>query len=185
MRQIADYQAKLLNIETKNHVENVSDMSVFIARKFSFTDKELYLLKIMAKFHDIGKTIIPIHILERNGPLTDEELLLVRKHPEEGLRIMRNFGFLDEETKVIIQHHEKPNGKGYPKGLKGDEIDFAASIVSVVDVMDALLSDRAYKTRWSPEKVKDFFIDNDEYFHQEVVDMVLINFRQLLGLRKF
>jgi len=182
--QIQKYQDDLMNVETKEHVENVSIMTVFVARKFGYTDTELYELKEIARFHDIGKVKIPVEVLERNGPLTDEEWKLVRKHPIMGRDIMRDFGFTDEETAIVYQHHEKPDGSGYPQGLYRKDIKFEALIVSVVDVMDALLSDRSYKQGWKPEKVKEFFEKNEEGFCPIVVECVLDNFEELLKLRK-
>ena len=183
-KQIQKYQNDLLNVETKEHVENVSLMTVFVARKFGYSDEELYELRELAKFHDIGKIKIPVEVLERNGPLTDDEWDLVKQHPIFGRDIMRDFGFTDEETAIIHQHHEKPDGSGYPLGLYRKDIKFEALIISTVDVMDALLSDRAYKKGWEPEKVKEFFEKNEEGFCTIVVECVLENFEELLNIRR-
>jgi len=183
--QILSYQDKLFNVETQEHVENVSHMCVFIARKFDFTEEEIYDLSIISRFHDIGKIKIPLEILERNGPLTDEEWDLVKQHPILGRDILRNFGFKDEDTAVVHQHHEKCDGSGYPFGLTRNEIRFEAKILGVVDVMDALLSDRAYKRGWEVERVRKFFEKNEEGFCPEVVKVILENFEELINLRVY
>jgi HD-GYP domain-containing protein (c-di-GMP phosphodiesterase class II) len=176
-------QNRLLNIETKEHVENVSRMCVFIAEKFDFTEEEIYNLSIISKFHDIGKIEIPIEILDKKEKLTTEEWELVREHSLIGRNILRNFGFRDEDTEVIYQHHEKCDGTGYPLGLMCNEIRFEAKILSGVDVMDALLSDRAYKKAWPVEKVRDFFQKNEEGFCKRVVETILEHFDELISLR--
>jgi HD-GYP domain-containing protein (c-di-GMP phosphodiesterase class II) len=181
--QILLYQDKLLNIETKEHVENVSRMCVFIAGKFDFTEEKIYNLSIISRFHDIGKIEIPIEILDKNGPLTGEEWSLIKQHPMMGRDILRNFGFRDEETTVVHQHHEKCDGSGYPLGLTCNEISFEAKILAIIDVMDALLSDRSYKKAWPVEKVRDFFEKNEEGFCEAVVDAIMEHFDELISLR--
>ena len=184
IEQIDFYQNKLFNVETRDHVRNVSEMTVYIAEILGFSDDELYKIREISRFHDIGKIRIPLDVLERNGPLTDEEMKLVRKHPEYGRDILRDFGYSDEELTMVLQHHEKPDGSGYPFGLIGQEISIEAKIIGVVDVMDALLSPRAYKKAWSEEKVKDFFIKNEENFSEIIIKVVLKHFDNLLLLRR-
>ena len=181
--QLLEFQDNLLNVETKEHIDNVSIMTVYMARLFGFTDEELLELKDIARLHDIGKVKIPLDILERNGPLTDEEWILVRQHPTFGRDIMRDFGFTDEETAVIHQHHEKPDGSGYPLGLTKKDIKFESLIISAVDVMDALLSDRAYKRGWKVETVRKFFEKNEEGFCPVIIKKLLEHFDELLKLR--
>jgi len=182
--QILNYQNKLFNTETKEHIENVSSMALFLAGFFNFTDNELYNIRNMSLLHDIGKVKIPLYILERNGPLTDEEYKLVKRHSEFGRDILREFGFKDDELAIIYQHHERCNGSGYPLGLKKEEIKLEAKIVQVVDVIDALLSDRVYKKAWNKIKVKKYIKENEEAFCKDIVDIVLDNFEELISLRK-
>lgn len=182
--QVLNYQNKLFNIETKEHVENVSRLTLYIARHFDFSDEELFHLGEIAKFHDIGKIKLPKEILERNGPLTDDEWELVKKHPIFGRDILREFGFTDDETIMVHQHHERCNGEGYPLGLTKDEIELEAKIIGIVDIMDALLSDRSYKEGWHPNEVKEFFIKNEEHFCQKIVDIIVNNFEEMLTLRQ-
>jgi putative nucleotidyltransferase with HDIG domain len=184
--QIMDYQKRLLNVETSEHIHNVASMVIFLASKMckNISDEKLLHLHTMALFHDIGKINIPLEILERDGPLTDGEYELIKQHPKYGKDILHDFGFTDEEIEIVYQHHEKPDGSGYPRGLKNDEIMMEAHILSSIDILDALLSDRAYKRGWEPEKVKEFFIKNEEGLHQAVVDNIIEHFDELLKLRK-
>jgi len=183
-RQIYLYQQKLFNIETEDHVENVSTMTVYIAGFFGFSEEELYFIKTMAVFHDIGKIKIPIEILEKKDRLTDAEWRIIKKHPMYGRDILRDFGFKNEELSLITQHHEKCDGTGYPEGLESHEISLEAKILGAVDVMDALLSDRAYKDGWEPERVREFFEKNDEGFCPIVVEKILEEFDNLINIRK-
>lgn len=177
-------QASLFNIETKEHVNNVSNMCLHLSSFFNFSESKIYTIKIMSVFHDIGKIKIPLEILEKKEPLTSEEWEEIKKHPICGKDILIQFGFNEEELNMIIQHHEKCDGSGYPYGLTHNEIALESKILSVVDVMDALLSDRAYKKRWEIEQVREFFEKNEEGFCQEVVDVLLREFDNLINIRK-
>ncbi|MFN2465929.1 MAG: HD-GYP domain-containing protein [Candidatus Dormibacteria bacterium] len=95
--------------------------------------------------HDIGKLHIPDSILLKPGPLSDEELMVMKQHPEMGLDILARLGKFDEEAEVVIAHHERIDGSGYPRGLKGDQIPLGARILAVADTYDVLVSDRPYR----------------------------------------
>ena len=100
--------------------------------------------------HDIGKSIVPLRILNKKGPLTHVEREIIKKHPEKGYQILKKCNEVSEEIKIIIlQHHERHNGDGYPKGLKGDQIHIYAKICMIADVFDALTSYRPYKEKYS------------------------------------
>jgi len=97
-------------------------------------------------FHDIGQYTIPKHINQRKGPLSSEEWEIMKKHPEEGYKLLKKFGVMTDEMKVIvIQHHERHNGSGYPFGLMGDEIHTYSKICAISDAFDALTSNRPYR----------------------------------------
>ena len=112
-----------------------------------------------APLHDVGKIVVPDHILKKPGPLTEEEFEQMKRHASEGGRVVREVlgGVTDEEylsfaSDVAACHHEKWNGKGYPNGLSGEAIPLSARIMAIADVYDALISERCYKKAMSPEK---------------------------------
>ena len=109
--------------------------------------------------HDIGKMGIPDQILNKPGTLSDEELAIMRQHPVLAYRLLSGIEYLRPALDIPYAHHEKWDGSGYPRGLKGEEIPLTARIFTVVDVWDALTSDRLYRaTRWSPEATRDYLV---------------------------
>ena len=103
--------------------------------------------------HDIGKLSVPEHILLKPGPLTEEEWKIMRLHPVYAFELLSGIAYLREALDIPYAHHEKWDGSGYPRGLKGQEIPLAARIFAIVDVWDALRSDRPYRKGWEPESV--------------------------------
>ncbi|BEP28298.1 HD domain-containing phosphohydrolase [Helicovermis profundi] len=128
---------------THEHSHNVSKHALRIAKVINYDDLES--VEIAGKFHDIGKISVPSAILNKPGKLTKEEYEIIKKHPEEGYKIIKNSDFNQFIKDGVLYHHEKYNGMGYPKGLKGDQIPFIAQIIAVADVYDALTSNRAYR----------------------------------------
>jgi two-component system response regulator RpfG len=107
--------------------------------------------------HDIGKLSVPDAVLRKPGPLTDEEYALVRRHPEWGIELLTELGGFSEATKrLVLCHHERLDGSGYPRGLGADDLDLDARILGVCDVYDALLSSRVYREAWTPEAALEF-----------------------------
>ena len=129
---------------TSGHSRRVADMTLGIAKKMGISDGELVQIEHGALLHDIGKLRIPDSILWKPSELTPEEWEIMRKHPEYGYEFVRKIGFLKEAADIILSHHEKYDGTGYPRGLKGDEISFGARVFTMVDSIDALLYDRPY-----------------------------------------
>jgi diguanylate cyclase (GGDEF)-like protein len=115
-----------------------------LARAFGMTENEIQGVKTAALLHDIGKLAVPEHILSKPGPLTHEEFQKIRIHPQVGAEIISGVPFPYPVAPLILSHHERYDGKGYPSGLKGDEIPIGARILSVVDYFDALVSERPY-----------------------------------------
>jgi HD-GYP domain-containing protein (c-di-GMP phosphodiesterase class II) len=108
-----------------------------------------------ALLHDIGKMGIPDRILLKPGPLTDEEQLIMQRHPDYAYELLAPITFLRPALDIPYCHHEKWDGTGYPRGLKGEQIPLVARIFAIVDVWDALTSDRPYRRAWSPQAARD------------------------------
>lgn len=130
---------------TAGHSERVSALSVAIGRIMKLPDDDLEVLRLGALLHDIGKIGVPDEILRKAGPLTEVEYLVIKQHPVLGARILRTVPFLARHLPIVELHHERPDGAGYPNGLRNDDIPLAAHIVHVADAYDAMTSARAYR----------------------------------------
>ena len=117
------------------------------------SEEQIDLLTFSGHLHDIGKLAIPDSILLKPGPLTTDEFNAIKKHPVIGANIVGRLGLLTGEQRIILHHHERWNGKGYPGGLKGEAIPFLSRVLAVADVYDAMASDRAYRKRLADEVV--------------------------------
>ncbi len=132
---------------TKGHIQRVASYSYSIGLVMGLKEHELKTLKIGALLHDIGKIAIPDSILTKRGPLTPEEKEVIKRHPALGYRICKPLTTMKEALEIILHHHERWDGTGYPKGLKGKEIPLLARIVAVADVFDAISSNRIYNSK--------------------------------------
>ena len=132
---------------TRGHSQRVSHYSVQIAREMGLDEREIEAIRLAGILHDIGKIGIRDEILHKAGKLTDEEWKQVRKHPEVSVSILSRIPDLKGIIKIIRHHHEHYNGKGYPSGLAGENIPLGARILSVTDMLDALISDRPYREK--------------------------------------
>ena len=130
---------------TAGHSERVSTLSVMMGRVMNLSASELEVLRLGALLHDIGKIGVSDEILRKNGPLTPEEFEQITRHPALGARILRQVPFLAPHLPIVELHHERPDGRGYPFGLRGEEIPIDARIVHVADAFDAMTSARAYR----------------------------------------
>jgi putative nucleotidyltransferase with HDIG domain len=140
--------------ETEGHTLRVTEITLQIARAVGVSEKELVHVRRGALLHDIGKLGVPDSILLKPGPLTDDEWVIMRKHPTYAYDLLSPIDYLRPALDIPYCHHEKWDGSGYPRGLKGDEIPTAARIFSVVDVWDALRSDRPYRSGWPDDKIR-------------------------------
>lgn len=138
--------------ETGFHSYRVTEYSLTLARKLGLPDKALSILAKGALLHDIGKIGIPDSILLKPGKLTDEEWKIMKMHPTMGYELLKKIDFLEEAAEIVLSHHEHYNGKGYPRGLKGEQIPLGARIFSVVDALDAMTSNRPYRQALSFEE---------------------------------
>ncbi|NTU79841.1 MAG: response regulator [Chloroflexales bacterium] len=134
--------------ETEGHSQRVTAMAVGLAQRLGIEGEALIHLRRGAMLHDIGKLGVPDAILHKPGPLTDEEWVVMRRHPELALAMLRPIQFLAPALDIPYCHHEKWDGSGYPRGLGGDAIPLSARIFALVDVWDALTNDRPYRTAW-------------------------------------
>ena len=146
---LATIEALALAIDAKDqtaqsHIRRVQVYAAGLARAFGMPETEIQGVKTAALLHDIGKLAVPEHILSKPGPLTQEEFQKIRIHPQVGAEIISGVPFPYPVAPLILSHHERWDGKGYPTGLKGDEIPLGARILSVVDYFDALMSERPY-----------------------------------------
>lgn len=134
---------------TRNHSDRVSYYSVLIGKQLGLSEAELELLKQGALFHDIGKIGIPDSILQKPGKLTDEEYDDIKNHPSIGSKILAPAKIFSDLIPMVLNHHERYDGKGYPVGLAGEDIPLMARIVCVADSFDAMTSDRSYRPRFT------------------------------------
>lgn len=142
--------------ETEGHSRRVTELSVALGRELGLRGADLQNLRRGALLHDIGKMGVRDAILRKPGPLTDEEWVEMRQHPEFGWRFLKDIPFLNQATDVPYCHHEKWDGTGYPRGLAGEAIPLAARIFAVVDIWDALRSTRPYRDAWPEKTVRDY-----------------------------
>ena len=140
--------------ETEGHTQRVTTAAVQLAEAMGLTDADVMHLRRGALLHDIGKMGIPDRILLKPGPLTDEEWEIMRRHPVYAYNLLSPIEYLRPALDIPYCHHEWWNGGGYPRGLKGRQIPLPARIFAVVDVWDALSSDRPYRPAWPPDRVR-------------------------------
>jgi len=131
--------------ETEGHTQRVTEMTVKLARTLGYPDNEIVHIRRGALLHDIGKMGIPDEILQKPGPLTDDEWVIMRKHPQYAYHMLAPISYLKQALIIPYYHHERWDGNGYPHKLKGEDIPIFARLFAVVDVWDALSSDRPYR----------------------------------------
>jgi putative nucleotidyltransferase with HDIG domain len=136
---------------TARHSAAVARYSRAIAQRAGFSRQEEELVHIAALLHDIGKFILPDRILKANVPLTDEDWMLIKRHPQQGARVVSSLDGYGPVADIILAHHERIDGKGYPRGLKGDEIPELARIISVSDTYDVMTARDSYRTPMSSQ----------------------------------
>ena len=141
--------------ETEGHTLRVTELTQTLAQKFNFTDEQLLHIRWGSLLHDIGKMGVPDSILLKPEELSEEEWVIMRQHPQYAYDLLQSIAFLSPALDIPYCHHERWDGKGYPRGLVGEEIPLPARIFAVVDVWDALSSDRPYRPRWPEEKIRD------------------------------
>ena len=165
---------------TEGHSQRVTRVSLQLARLMGIPEEELVHIRRGALLHDIGKIGIPDHILLKPGPLSAEEWELMRKHPQYAYDLLSPIPYLLPAMDIPYCHHEKWDGTGYPRGLKGTDIPLSARIFAIVDVLDALTSDRPYREAWSLEKARDYVVSQSgTHFDPDIVKVLQANWNKI------
>jgi PAS domain S-box-containing protein len=160
--------------ETEGHTQRVTELTLSLARTLQIQGPELVHIHRGALLHDIGKMGVPDNILLKPGPLSDAEWIVMQRHPICAYQLLSPIAFLHPALDIPYCHHEKWDGTGYPRGLKGEEIPLSARIFAVVDVWDSLLSDRPYRPAWPADKVREHIREQSgKHFDPKVVDAFL------------
>ena len=155
---------------TEEHTHRVTELTVARAQRMRFPDSELGHLRRGALLHDIGKMGIPDSILQKPGALSNEERAIMQTHPEKAYQILSRIEYLLPAVDIPYCHHEKWDGTGYPRGLRGEQIPLSARLFAVVDVFDALTSDRPYRNAWKKEKALSYIREQSgKHFFPDVV----------------
>lgn len=158
--------------ETEGHSRRVAEISIKLAQAMGMSEEEIVHLRRGALLHDMGKIGIPDSILHKPEELTEEEWAVMRKHPQLAFDMLNPIEYLHEALEIPYSHHERWDGTGYPRGLKGEEIPLSARIFAVADVWDALTSDRPYRSAWSKEAALNYIREHSgKHFDPQVVDL--------------
>lgn len=163
--------------DTEEHVKRTQQMGIALGHKIGLSDAQLTSLQLLCLLHDIGKITVPLEILNKPGRLTDEEWAIIRSHAEKGYQIAMSSEELRPIADMILHHHERWDGKGYPSRLAGDEIPVLSRIISIVDAYDAMVNDRAYRKAMLPGKAMQEIRDNtgtqfDPYLAVEFLNLL-------------
>lgn len=172
--------------ETGNHVRRVTLYSEVFAKHYGLDKEDVLLLKEASPMHDIGKIAIPDSILNKAGSLTPKERVIMNTHTTLGYEMLRHSKrkLLQIAATVSYEHHEKYDGSGYPRGLKGEEISIYGRIIALADVFDALGSDRCYKKAWEDEKIFAMIKDQKgKHFDPKLVDIFFENIEEFFEIR--
>lgn len=160
--------------KTEGHTQRVAEMTIRLAAALGVPEADLVNVRRGALLHDMGKIGIPDAILHKPGPLTDEEWALMGRHSVHAREMLEGIMFLRPALDIPLAHHEKWDGTGYPQGLRGEQIPLAARIFAVVDVWDALRSDRPYRKAWDEEKARAYIREQaGKHFDPQVVEAFL------------
>lgn len=171
---------------TAQHIKRVSAYAKFIAQKLNLSKEEIDLIALTAPMHDVGKIGVDDYILKKDGKYTPEEYEAMKHHTEYGAEILKTTSdnkLLTIASKMALEHHEKWDGTGYPKGLKGEEISIYGRIIAIADVFDALTTERPYKETWDIEKTCHYIKDlSGTEFDPTIIDIIVKNRDDFLKL---
>jgi putative nucleotidyltransferase with HDIG domain len=165
---------ELRDQETEGHARKVVQKTIELARKMGMSENELEHVRRGALLHDIGKMGIPDSVLLKPGTLNEREWEIMRRHPEYAYNLMQPIEYLHPALDIPYCHHEKWDGSGYTRQLKGEDIPLVARIFAIVDVWDALLSDRPYRKAWGKKQAFDYIREQaGKHFDPDVVKVFL------------
>jgi HD-GYP domain-containing protein (c-di-GMP phosphodiesterase class II) len=167
--------------ETAGHCRRVTDLTVAVARAGGLPENQIEHIRRGAMLHDIGKMAIPDSILLKPGPLRDEEWSVMRLHPDYALQMLAPISYLAPAVDIPFRHHERWDGSGYPGGLRGEEIPLPARLFAVVDVWDALTSDRPYRRAWSRERSRSYLRERSGHLFDPLAVELLLQVLTLSG----
>ncbi|HEY3051607.1 MAG TPA: HD-GYP domain-containing protein [Gaiellaceae bacterium] len=136
----------------RGHSSRVTVFAQAMARGLSLDKERLAVLRLGALLHDVGKLAVPSSVLLKRGPLTESELDLMRRHPAAGARMLRSLGAPGTILPLVLHHHERWDGAGYPTGRSGEEIPLEARVLCIADSFDAMTSNRPYRAPWNPDE---------------------------------
>ncbi|MBR4399236.1 MAG: HD domain-containing protein [Fibrobacter sp.] len=179
--EVSEYRSQ----ETGDHIQRVAEISYMLAKFMGLPENEVERIRLAAPMHDLGKVGIPDAILNKPGRFTDDEYAIMKTHSEIGYNMLHNSKrkLLRFAAEIARSHHERWDGRGYPKGIAGEEIPLAGRICSVADVLDALSSPRCYKQPWPEEKVKEEFQkQRGAQFQPELVDVLMDHWDEIYSL---
>ncbi len=160
--------------ETEGHSRRVTELTLKLAKAFGMSEEELLHIRRGSLLHDMGKLGVPDSILHKPASLTDEEWTVMRKHPQFAYEMLYPIEYLRSSLDIPYCHHEKWDGTGYPRGLKGEEIPISARIFAIVDVWDALTSDRPYRPAWTKEKALSYIQEQSgKHFDPQLYSLFL------------
>ncbi|NCP85915.1 HD domain-containing protein, partial [bacterium] len=172
---------ELRDEETEGHTQRVTDLAMNLAKRCKLSEQEMLHLRRGALLHDIGKIGVPDSILLKPGPLNDEERRIMQSHVQLAYEMLLPIEYLHPALDIPYCHHEKWDGSGYPRGLKGQEIPIAARIFAVADVWDALTSDRPYRPAWTKENTLEYLrAQSGKHFDPQVLE----KFMEILEKKK-
>ncbi|RLB87026.1 MAG: two-component system response regulator [Deltaproteobacteria bacterium] len=172
--------------DTGDHIIRIGDYSSLISRKLNQSDQFIETIGFAAPMHDVGKIGIPDKILLKPGKLTTDEFNIVKRHTLIGAKLLSlsKSRILQMAEEIALSHHEKFNGKGYPKGLSGETIPLSGRIVAIADTFDALISKRPYKDPYPPEMINDIIRrEKGAHFDPDITDIFLENFDAFVKIR--
>ncbi|UKS24069.1 HD domain-containing protein [Paenibacillus sp. HWE-109] len=183
MGEIGESRSK----ETGNHVKRVAEYSYLLALGLGMSQEEAELLRMASPMHDIGKVGIPDSILNKPGKLTEDEFKIMQNHTLVGYNLLKNSNRSILKTAAIVahEHHEKWNGRGYPRGISGDAIHILGRITALADVFDALGSERVYKKAWELDRILELFKEErGQHFDPQLVDVFFEQLPNILRIRE-
>ncbi len=160
---------------TFEHSLNVGVLCVVFGKFLGYSQRELYNIGMGGILHDIGKMLVPEEILNKPSGLSDYEYEVIKNHPELGFQYLQQVEVISPISRIVVRaHHERVDGSGYPRGLKGDQIHEFAKIAAIADVFDALTSERIYRSRWATHKATEYILSKtDSFFDYELVRKLL------------